>query len=527
LLPLLAGADMSLKRKEIFEFGDFRLDVDEHTIERIDGTKNGVLPEKAFQTLVLLVRRRGHLVSKEELINFVWPDTIVEDNNLEKCIHHLRQFLGETSNGDKFKYIETVRKHGYRFVGRVRAVEVSFSWLPESFRNGDEQSKSEQAKFDDLNEEIFEPEKAVEGGPEITQKRRHRLGISLLSLATILALFGGYYFFIRPGVEANAVEVQSKRGTSSDEAHRFYLMAMNLSEERGVQNVVKSLEYLDQAVALDPNYAIAWAAKAHTHRDMVGHGDPDAKGHYEKSMEAIGKALAIDPNISNAYSALCHNKNRYEYDFSGAETACKRALELDPDSPVAHKTYANFLYTRGRFDEAIVEIKTAMDLQPVSYSNQQIYALTLYFARRYDEAAQQFKRLIELNPNHSYIHGRLILVLEEQGKEAEAFEYLVEMLTLQKTNPEKIERYKAAYRTAGWRGVQIERIKTAEAEAEPRYFQLACLYARIGDKDKAFEYLEKAFEQRSFQMAILSVEPQLDSLRNDPRFADLVRRVER
>ena len=88
---------MSLKRKEIFEFGEFRLDVDEHTIERIDGHKNGTLTEKAFQALVLLVRRRGHLVSKDELIGFVWPDTIVEDNNLEKCIHHLRQFLGETS----------------------------------------------------------------------------------------------------------------------------------------------------------------------------------------------------------------------------------------------------------------------------------------------------------------------------------------------------------------------------------------------------------------------------------------------
>src|SRR6187402_1748833 len=123
---------MSLERKEIFEFGEFRLDVDEHSIERIDGVRNGTLTEKAFRALVILVQRRGHLVSKDELIRYVWPDTIVEDNNLEKCIHHIRHFLGETSEGAP--YIETVRKHGYRFIGRVEVVEVSGTWLPETFR---------------------------------------------------------------------------------------------------------------------------------------------------------------------------------------------------------------------------------------------------------------------------------------------------------------------------------------------------------------------------------------------------------
>src|SRR4051794_24736348 len=114
---------MSLETREIFEFGRFRLDVGERSIECVDGTKNGALTEKAFQTLVLLVRRHGHLVSKDELIQFVWPDTIVEDNNLEKCIHHLRHFLRESSEGSS--YIQTVRKHGYRFVAEVRRVPAN------------------------------------------------------------------------------------------------------------------------------------------------------------------------------------------------------------------------------------------------------------------------------------------------------------------------------------------------------------------------------------------------------------------
>jgi tetratricopeptide (TPR) repeat protein len=289
--------------------------------------------------------------------------------------------------------------------------------------------------------------------------------------------------------------------------------------------VKKSLEYLDRAVEIDPNYALAWAAKATAHGDIVSHTDSSQHENFQMSTQAIEKALAIDPNLSEAYSARCHNKNRYDWDPVGAEIACRRAIELDPNSPVAHKTFANFLYSRGRFDEAIYQIKTAMDLQPVSYRNQQMYGLTLYFAQRFDEAEAHFKHLIELNPNHTFIHTRLIKVLEEEGKESEAFEYLNRMLSIEKRETEA-ERFKTAYRTSGWRGVLIERIKSAEANAPRGNFQLACLYAKVGDKDKAFENLEIAYRERSFQIAVLQVEPQLQSLHDDPRFADLIRRID-
>src|SRR5688572_780955 len=112
---------MSLQEKELYEFGDFRLDIAERVLERLDGERIDNLPEKSFQTLALLVRRAGRLVSKDELIEHVWPDTIVEDNNLEKAIHAIRAALGEKSGG--VKYVETVRKHGYRFVIPVRRVD--------------------------------------------------------------------------------------------------------------------------------------------------------------------------------------------------------------------------------------------------------------------------------------------------------------------------------------------------------------------------------------------------------------------
>jgi tetratricopeptide (TPR) repeat protein len=301
---------------------------------------------------------------------------------------------------------------------------------------------------------------------------------------------------------------------------------MNLSEDRGVQNVRKSLEYFNKAVELDSGYAVAWAAKARTHADLVGHTDTDQQVNYESSMDAIRRALAIDPNLSEAYRALCQNKNRYEYDFRGAESACKHAVEPDPNSSVAHKTYTNYLYSRGRFDEAIAEIKTAIDLQPVSYRNQQMYALTPYFARRYKEAEDRFKILLELNPNHTFIHGKLILVMQEQGKESKAFEYFVKMLRLDNQPAETIEGFKTVYQKSGWRGVLAERIRIGESLQNTSHFQLACYYAKLGDKKNAFKQLEGAYREHSFQISTLNVEPQLDALREDGRFAVLVQRVE-
>jgi tetratricopeptide (TPR) repeat protein len=324
----------------------------------------------------------------------------------------------------------------------------------------------------------------------------------------------------------DAVGSPAVRGTNNEEAYGFYLLAMNLSEERGIQNLQKCLEYLQRAVTLDPNYGRAWAGIALVHGDMIGHTDSDQQEHYGRGMEAITKALAIEPNLSAAHSALCYFNYRYEYRPIAAETECKRALDLEPSSPEAHKTFATFLYSQGRFDQAISEIKTAIELQPVSYRNQQIYGLTLYFARRFPEAEAQFKHLLELNPNHNYINEQLITILEIRGKESEAFEYLIKSLSLDKTDIKVIERYRTIYARSGWRGVMRERIKTSDGTPVPGSYSTACLYARLGEKDKAFEFLEKAFQERSFRIAVLKVEPQLDTLRDDPRYEDLVRRIE-
>lgn len=247
----------------------------------------------------------------------------------------------------------------------------------------------------------------------------------------------------------------AKRGTTNEEAYRLYLQGIYLNDKRTTSDSRKAVEAFDQAIRLDPNYARAWAGKAHAHRSFsnFGSGDTNVHEEHQKSMEAINKALELDQNLSEAYSVLCENKMYYEYDFAGAEAACKRAIELKPDSPQAHNIYARFLMGPGRrFDEAITEIKTAIDLDPAAYYHQAIYRVVLTYARRYAEADQQLERLVALSPNGAvgtfwYVGG-----LEMQGNNSEAFERLMRFHTLAKTDEKSRQLYKTALSNIGLAG---------------------------------------------------------------------------
>ncbi len=316
------------------------------------------------------------------------------------------------------------------------------------------------------------------------------------------------------------IDPATRRGTANEEAYRLYLQGMILYDQRG-KAVKKAIENLDEAVTLDPNYALAWAGLAHAHRAAINNvNDVDINEERQKSEEAFTKALELDPNLSEAYSAICaFNEN----DFAAKERACRRALELDPNSSLAHNLYSSFLVGRGRFDEAIAEIKTAIELDPTSYFNQRIYANDLYFARRYEEAVAQYKRLIEMDEQKPATYNWLIRTLEAQGNESEAFEWFIRALTLAKRDDKTIQRFKTAYQRSGWRGVLLE--KERGGGNDGGYFRRAGWNARLGNKDKAFEYLEKSYQEDARGMGSLQVEPQFDSLRDDPRFDELVKRV--
>jgi TolB-like protein/Tfp pilus assembly protein PilF len=313
-----------------------------------------------------------------------------------------------------------------------------------------------------------------------------------------------------------------KRGTTNEEAYRLYLQGMNFFDRR---NGAKAVEAFEQAVRLDPGYAQAWAGVAHAHRTIASTrpGTADPHEGYRKSTEAINRALELNPNLSEAYSARCDWKMYYEYDYGGAEAACKRAIELKPDSAVAHNVYARLLIL-SRFDEAIAEIRTAIELDPTSYYHQIVYTVMLTYARRYDEAERQLETLAAMNPPDAVIRFWLVGGLAMRGNPAEAFERLTRFQKLAEFDEETIGLFKAAYQTSGWQGVLREQAKRFEKDGGAYLFG-AYVYAPMGDNDKAFEYLEKAYQRRENLLIYLKVNPLFDSLRGDPRYDALVKRL--
>ena len=325
------------------------------------------------------------------------------------------------------------------------------------------------------------------------------------------------------------------RGTDNEEAYRLYLQGMYFYDRRTRADALKAVEVLEQAVRLDPSYARAWAGLAHAHRYIINLGDVSRTNVHDetrKSLEAVARALALDETVSEAYSALCDNKMYYEYDFAGAETACRRAVELKPGSPLAHNTYGRFLMSRGRFEEAIDAFRTAIELEPTSYFHQIVYLTCLTQSRRYDEAFRQMDRIAELNPANAFrLYWQNAGALMTQENPAQAYERWLKYLKsadLKAANMDEasIQLFETIYRTAGWPGVMREQARRNKENPVEHKFLIAAIHLQTGDKETALDFLEQSYARREFWMAHLRVEPRLDPLRGDPRFEDLVKRIE-
>ena len=317
----------------------------------------------------------------------------------------------------------------------------------------------------------------------------------------------------------------AKRGTNSEEAYRHYLQGRYLANQRTLNDALQAIESLEEAVRIDPNYARAWAGLGYAHRTVSNYTTKvSTQEAYQKSMNALNKALALDQNLSEAHSALCENKYLYEWDFAEAERECKRALELDPESSQAHEIFSRYLMGRGRFDEALTEIRTAIDLEPASKFYQRVYGRGLFYARRYPEAEAQFKRAIAMEQSYPSTYSWLASTLALEGKESEAFEWLMKRLAVQKIDQKTVETFRTAFQKSGWRGALSEWVKLMD-EVGGVNFDHTVYNAQMGNKDEAFKYLEKVYERREIWMTYLEVDPRLDSLRGDPRFDELLRRM--
>jgi serine/threonine protein kinase/tetratricopeptide (TPR) repeat protein len=324
-------------------------------------------------------------------------------------------------------------------------------------------------------------------------------------------------------------ELLTKRYTENSEAYQLYLKGRYFWNKRTGEGMKRGIEYFDQAIRIDPNYALAHAGLADSYNVLGQFGELAPDEAMPRAKAAALRALEIDDTLAEAHASLAMVYEVYEWDWAGAETQFKRAIELNPNYANAHHWYAMFLSAAGRHDEALAEIRRAKEIDPVSLIVSTNEGWILFCARQYDSAIEQLQKSIEMDPSFANAHYKLALVYEAKGMYKEAVEEFLKHEPLSGTSQEKVATLRAAYSESGWEGFcqqQLERLKKAATEGyvSPKYFVLT--YLQLGEKDRAFEWLEKAYQERGEVLLYLKVDPRFDPLRSDPRFSDLLRRVE-
>lgn len=322
----------------------------------------------------------------------------------------------------------------------------------------------------------------------------------------------------------------TKRHTQSAEAYQLYLRGRYHWNRRTSEGMHKAVEYLTQAVRLDPTYALAHAGLADAYALLPEYTNNHLNESSARARAAALEALRIDDTLAEAYVSLAYVK-QIEWDWAAVEDNYRRGLELNPNYATGHQWYSEYLVLIGRLDEALRESRRAQQLDPLSLIINARVGMTLYYLRRYDEAIDQLRRTLEFNPDFVLCHVFLYAAYVEKGMPRDAIPHLAKGF-FNVNSPAEMSRIEAdlnaAYNGSGERGLW-EKVRDTLKSAEKRDFHyaisLAETYMRLGDKDGAFLWLERAADQRHPGVAALKAEPAMDVLRADPRFGELLLRV--
>jgi len=311
-------------------------------------------------------------------------------------------------------------------------------------------------------------------------------------------------------------------------AHDAYLKGLFYWNKRDRVSLEKAIEYFNEAIAIDPNYALPYAGVAQSYIPLTFFGYVRGIDVRPKVASALTKALDLDDSLAEAHTALGSAKHFYEYDWAGAEQEFKRAIELNPSYATAHQWYAQMLGAEGRGDEALAEHRRALALDPFSLIIISGTGSRLYRLRRYEEAAAALKDAVEMNNNFPSPHWNLGLVYAQQKEFPAAVRELQQANTLFQGDALVLGAlgytYAASGDTTRARMVLLRLEKQRRQQyVDPEAFAL--IYAGLGNKDRAFEWLRRAVDDRQGWVTFVKAEPMLDNLRSDPRFEDLLRRV--
>jgi serine/threonine-protein kinase len=309
-------------------------------------------------------------------------------------------------------------------------------------------------------------------------------------------------------------------------AYEAYLRGRNHWYKGTEHDALEARQYFEQAAQLDPNYAPAYAGLADYYWLTV-ELPPGIK--MPKARQYALKALELAPNLADAHTSLGAVRFLADWNWPEAEKEYKRALNLDPGNVEAHRLYADYLSEMGRTEEALAEVRRAQELDPLSISTQVMIGWTLYFARRYDEAIDQCRKVVDLEPNSVNAHNCLGLSYLAKRMYGKAIEECQKAVSLSGNDPERAvdlaRSYALSGNKAGARSVLNAWLAHEKQTYIPPYF-FAQVYVALGEKDQGLAWLEKAYTERDPQLVPLTVDPAFDSVRSEPRFQDLMRRLE-
>jgi TolB-like protein/DNA-binding winged helix-turn-helix (wHTH) protein len=624
-------------RPQLIAFDSFEVDL--HSGELRKNASRIRLQAQPFKLLVLLLANAGQVVTREEICRDLWPtNTFVDfEHSLAAAVNKIRDALGDSA--DTPKYVETLPKRGYRFIGKVkseppvvifptetheseglaavvapkagisstrmlvRALAVAlvaaalFLWkiagervaisspprihslavLPVVNLSGDvgqdffadgmtEElttdlgkisalrviSRTSAMRYKDTKKPLREiahelnVDAVVEG--TVARSGSHlRVTANLVQASPEKHLWAESYesevgdALTLQGEIAQAVarEIQVKLTQQEQnllaaatpvnpEAHDLYLRglySMRGAESAGASE--KAIKYFQQAIEKDPNYAVAYSALSRVYSVWIPGMTRSPRTLMPKAREFALKALTLDNTLADAHAVLGMIALFYDWDWSAAEKEYKQTMALNPNHVWAHERHARGLAAQGRTDEAIAEAKQVLVLSPTpSEWDYPIWVFIL--TRRYDLAQERAQELLEVAPNWVWGHFELAQVYEQEGQSEKAAQEFVKADELFGMDPKRVTQLKGTLAKSGAKGYWKRTLENYKESAKSNYVPsvlVAEACVRVGDKECAFEWLERGFEERDDLMINLKVEPVFDSLHSDPRFQDLVRRV--
>src|SRR5687767_2290595 len=320
----------------------------------------------------------------------------------------------------------------------------------------------------------------------------------------------------------------TKRYTDNNDAYQLSLKGRFHFARRTKDDVLKSIDYYEQAIKLDPNFALAYARIAEAYNQMPAYPYLSPNEAYPRAKAAAKRSLEIDPTLADGHSALANTLVAYDWNWVEAESEFKRAVELDRNNSLTHFRYGLGLAGVGRFDEWIAKVKRAVELEPLELSMNANLAWAYFTARQFDNALDQAKKTYDLDQNFVVARWNLSQAYIGKGMYAEAISLNEQSLQANPTSQSALRDAGYAYAKSGRRKEANEMINRLKELAKTQYVmscRIATIYGALGEKDKAFAELEKAFAERDWDLHRVITDPFMDPLRDDPRFKELLRKI--